>query len=245
MPVNADNLYSLIQAAWRRALNLSKGIDPDGGPPKRSKEWWVHSQRAKKWVESLGKEFKKEYNDPENARVFWDGNTENKGDFCLQEMLFDVAVCEISTVESVTLEKPLPFFTRCHWQIESELNQGNSRAIVIDMSKLVMGSSENKLFVASHKLKGDSTDSEWESGILEMCKKIAQCCDGKLFFCFIAHPKDWDNESVPAPSIYRWINGNWVQQLLCGIRVDSFLGHTLKGALHSDPSSGTSPAQQQ
>ena len=208
MPVNAENLNRLIQAAWRGALSSSKGIDPDRRPPKLTKDGWIHSQRAKKWVESLGKEFKKEYNDPENARVFWDGNTENEGDFNLQEMLFDLSVCEISTVESVTHEKPLPFVARCHWQIESELNQGNSRAIVIDMSKLVMGSSENMLFVASHKgtiHKGKT----WETRVLEMCKKIAKCCDGRLFFCFIAHPKDWVKKSAPLPSIYQWTKDDW------------------------------------
>ena len=110
----------------------------------------------------------------------------------------------------MTHEKPLPFVARCLWKIESELDQKDSGEIVLDMSKLIMGSSKNKLFVASHKetiRKGKA----WETRVLEMCKKIAQCCDGRLFFCFIAHPKDWDNESVPAPSVYRWIDGNWVQ----------------------------------
>ena len=70
-----------------------------------------------------------------------------------------------------------------------------------------MGLSEYKLFVASHKRRTRKGET-WETDVIEMCKKIAKCCDGKLFFCFIAHPKDWDKEPVP-PSIYQWISGDW------------------------------------
>lgn len=73
-----------------------------------------------------------------------------------------------------------------------------------------MGSSKNKLFVASHKLKGKEdklADSKWESGILNMCSKIAERCNGNLFFCFIAHPKDWCETSVPQPSVHEWTGG--------------------------------------
>ena len=195
MAVSAGNLNELIQNAWESALESSKGIQLDGGSPKRSKEWWLHSQRVKKWVESLGKGFEEEYNDLENAGVFWSPSP--------REMLFDLAVCKISTVESVTLEKLLCFVAGCHWQIESELNNKNSRAIVTDLSKLVMGLSENKLFVASHK----STGKEWESSVLTMCSEIAKCCDGKLFFCFIAHPEEWGK--IPHFRL-RYTNGSMV-----------------------------------
>ena len=123
----------------------------------------------------------------------------------MQEMLFDLAVCKTSTVNSYPKKVQLPFIAESYWLIESEFEQGNSREIIIDMSKLVMGSSKNKLFVASHKL----TDPKWESGILKMCSDIAKPCTGNLFFCFIAHPKDWHNESAPVPSVHQWINDNW------------------------------------
>lgn len=231
MPVNAENLNSLIQEAWEDALKLSQNADFS----ECSRKGDIHKELSNIWIDSLGKQFRKHYKS-ENDRVFWRGNP--------QEILFDLSVCEISTVESVTHEKPLPFVVRCHWQIESEFDQKDSGEIVLDMSKLVMGLGENKLFVASYKgtiHKGKT----WETRVLEMCKKTAKCCDGKLFFCFIAHPKDWEEKSLPSPSIYRWINGGWEEQLPCGIRVDSPLGHALKGALHSNPSSGTSPARQQ
>lgn len=205
MTVNAENLNSLLQGAWEDALELSQDIDLC----ERS-EGWINRQRSKEWMNSLGKRFQSRY-DSNNDRVFWRGNPDNERDFHLQEMLFDLAVCKTSTVDSYTKKAELPFITGAHWLIESEFEQGNSREIVIDMSKLVMGSSENKLFVASHKL----TDPKWESGILEMCSNIAKhCagnkhCAGKLFFCFIAHPKDWHNESAPAPSVHQWTDDGW------------------------------------
>ena len=62
--------------------------------------------------------------------------------------------------------KPLQFIAQCHWQIESEFSRGNTRDIVIDMSKLVMGSAENKLFIAAHR-------GVREKDILEQCSQIA------------------------------------------------------------------------
>lgn len=201
MAVNAENLNSLIQEAWEDALSHSK-ISARIRNSEMIK--MVNSQRSKDWMNSLGKRFQIRY-DPKKDRVFWRGNPENESDFDLQEMLFDLAVCQTCTVPSYKKRHPLPFISKLHWLIESEFAQNDSREIVKDMSKLVMGSSENKLFVASHKL----TDSEWEDGILKMCGPIAEHCQGRLFFCFIAHPKDWYKESEPAPSVHQWTDGHW------------------------------------
>lgn len=195
MSVNAKNLRELIQAAWNDALGLSQDIDSS----KWSEKGDIHKARSQIWIASLGKQFRNYYTS-EGEEVCWSGNP--------RERLFDLAVCEILTVESVTHEKPLPFVARCHWQIESEFHQEDSGQIVDDMSKLVMGLSENKLFVASHK-STTRRGKTWEIRVLEMCEKIAKCCDGNLFFCFIAHPQDWGNESVPSPSVYKWTDGKW------------------------------------
>ena len=217
MPVNAENLKGLISEAWSEALKSSQDIDLC-----EQSQRWINRERSKKWMSSLGKQFRSQYDLPGKDRVFWIGNPENKCDFGLQEMLFDLAVCQISTVNSYR-KKQLHFITKCHWLIESEFNQKNSREIVKDMSKLVMGSSENKLFVASHK----PTDPEWGNGILNMCSKIAKHCDGKLFFCFIAHPEDWGEQPTPPPSVHEWIDGDWKPSSLYDIPAGGFLRQTL------------------
>lgn len=218
MSVNAGNLQELIQAAWREALNSSQdiGVESDQGK--------INSERSKKWMNSLGRQFESQY-DSKDDRVLWIGNRDNKGDFGMQEMLFDMVVCRISRVNSLRNRTPLHFVAKCYWQIESEFNRDNSTEIVKDMRKLVLGSSKNKMFVASHK----STGQEWENRVLTMCSKIAKCCDGKLFFCFIAHPEDWSKKSAPSPSIYQWINGAW-KRLRSGT---PFLDQALKDALEN------------
>lgn len=198
MPVNETNLDELIHAAWNDALNSSRNIDVE------SDQGTINDERSQAWMNSLGEQFESQYS-AKDDRVFWKGNEDNKGDFGLEEMLFDMVVCRTSRANSLRNRKQIPFVAKCYWQVESEFNRDDSTEIVKDMSKLVLGSSENKLFVASHKPK----DHEWEKRVLKMCSEIAKCCDGKLFFCFFAHPEDWGKESELSPSIYQWIDGEW------------------------------------
>ena len=120
----------------------------------------------------------------------------------MNEYLFDLAVCSVSATKSLQTEaKELPFIARCHRQIEFEFSRSNTRHIVRDMSKLVMGSAENKLFVASHW-------GEREAAVLEQCSEIARCCTGRVYFCFVSHPQDWGDKPV-LPALHEWIMGGW------------------------------------
>ena len=106
----------------------------------------------------------------------------------MNELLFDLAVCSVPETESLQRKaNPLQFIARCHWQIESEFNRRNTRDIVVDMSKLVLGSAENKLFIAAHR-------GVREHDILEQCSQIAGCCGGRVYFGFVSHPDDWGKE---------------------------------------------------
>ena len=117
-------------------------------------------------------------------------------------MLFDIAVCSVSTTPSRQRKaQDLEFIAQCHWQIESEFNRTNTREIIVDMSKLVMGSAENKLFVAAHRSRED---------ILEQCSEIAGRCTGRVYFCFVSHPDDWANDAPP-PALHEWVAGGWAK----------------------------------
>ena len=89
-----------------------------------------------------------------------------------------------------------------HWQIESEFAQ-NTREILVDMSKLVLGSAENKLMVASHRPAADT-----ERDILAQCSDIASRCGSNVYFCFVSHPEEWKRDPE-APSLYEWTAGDW------------------------------------
>ncbi len=113
-------------------------------------------------------------------------------------------VCNVSTVESLRRQSNrLDFIDQCHWQIESEFNHSNSREVIVDMSKLVVGLAENKLFIAAHR------DSETgEPGLLKLCAGIARRCSGNVYFAFVAHPDDWESDP-PDPVVYEWLAGYW------------------------------------
>lgn len=196
MPVHRRNLLGIIECAWNHAR---RETDDSSDVGKRNRK------RSSQWVCALAEAFQSEYRDPGVHRVFWVGNRENRKQFGINELLFDVMVCSVSTVESLQRHSNrLDFIDQCHWQVESEFNRSNSRAVIVDMSKLVVGSAENKLFISAHR------DSETgEHDLLKLCAGIARRCTGKLFFAFVAHPDDWDDDPPEPPVLYEWLAGYW------------------------------------
>ena len=170
MPVHRSNLSEVINQAWKYAI--------------RTPEKLTNRERSRKWVCELATKFQSEYHNEKIHRVFWQGNTGNREQFAINEFLFDVMVCSVSQVESLQRRSnPLDIIDQCHWRVESEFNRENSRAVIVDMSKLVVGSAENKLFIASHC-------SSRERNLLNLCARIARRCSGNVFFAFVAHPAD-------------------------------------------------------
>ena len=168
MPVHRSNLLEVVNRAWQRAI--------------RTPENNTNRQRSQKWVSALAEEFQSEYHDEEIHRVFWQRNKRNREQFGINEFLFDVMVCSVSQLESLQRRSnPLDFIDQCHWQVESEFNRENSRAVIVDMSKLVVGSAENKLFIASHR-------SSRERDLLNLCARIARRCSGNVFFRICGTP---------------------------------------------------------
>ena len=206
--VHRENLVQIINDAWKRA---SDGVEDEADKQKQN------ACRSKKWVDELAKGFRAAY-DRANTdttrespyRVFWRKSGDNSEHFRRNEFLFDVMVCSVSIVESLQRKSNcLEFIYRCHWQVESELNRKDSREVVIDMCKLVLGSAENKLFVAAHR----KTKNKELRGI---CGSIASQCEGKVYLAFVAHPDDWakaqdDGGNQPKdPKVYEWLAGDWV-----------------------------------
>lgn len=190
------DLYELILRAWSNTLeNRTEARGTAEGGRGR-----VNHEASGVWLDCLGKEFQGYYRD-KDQRVFWKGNNGNRGQFGLNELLFDISVCRIEEVPSIRKGTQLPFVSDCHWQVESELNDSNSREITKDFSKLVMGQSENKLFISSYQ--GDA-----QLEVRRMCSPMARRCTGKLHLCFIDHPRNW--EGMPeAPVLFRWKEEDW------------------------------------
>lgn len=197
MPVHRGNIAGVILGAWRHALDLNgRG---ESRPDKRGR----NKERSALWVDSLARRLYEHY-EGDRYRLFWRGNDKNQEQFGKNEMLFDIAVCSVSTTKSRQHHaQDLEFIAQCHWQVESEFSRANTRDIVVDMSKLVMGSAENKLFVAAHRSRANA-----EAGVLEQCSEIAGRCTGRVYFCFVSHPDDWADQAAP-PALYEWVAGGW------------------------------------
>ena len=197
LPVHHANIAQIVLDAWNDAR-----CDEVEGEHKRDR----NRNRSAKWIDCLARRFQEHYQGG-RYRLFWSYNSENQKQFGRNEMLFDIAVSGVSVTRSRQRQaQNLEFIAQCHWQVESEFSRTNTRDIVIDMSKLVMGSAENKLFVASHRSREEAEDE-----ILNQCSEIAGRCIGRVYFCFVSHPDDWKTDRESLPALHEWVAGGWAE----------------------------------
>lgn len=146
-----------------------------------------HSLRSKDWIECLAEEFRKELSSSE-FRVFSAGHSGNRKEFKLNEFLFDISVVKIKTIPSASGKKNLTYVAGMEWAIESEFQKSDSRASIIDFSKLIISSANKKLLILpdSHNLK------KW--ALSTLCNAIEDT-QGNYFLAFVPHPADWNQKS--------------------------------------------------
>lgn len=187
MPITGDSLPTAVGSAWREA---------------RQQMTADNRGRSATWVSALGRQFQVGYPRHHGYRVFWRANRSNRCAFGLNEFLFDVTVCSVCEVPS--LQRPptqLEYVSHCHWLVESEFTT-NTREILVDLSKLVVGAADNKLLVASHR------SPEVERALRSRCEAVAHRSGGRMFLLFIAHPSQWPDADRP-PDLYELANGGW------------------------------------
>src|SRR4051812_11217023 len=99
----------------------------------------MHRKRSCAWVEGLADVLRKtlERADGE-VRVFSKEYRDNRADFGVNEMLYDICVCETATCPTFSGRRPLRYITSALWLIESEFAK-DSAAAVKDFNKLVLG----------------------------------------------------------------------------------------------------------
>ena len=203
--MSPNELQQLVATAWDETLAKVMSTPSLMGESSRLR----NLRRAGVWIDNLALEFSARYSSS-NFHVFWRGN--NHGNpICgkLKELLFDIAVCELLSTRSLQAQpKSLEFVSSAHWLVESEFAKSNTREIILDMSKLVIGAARNKLFVAAHR------PEDTEQKLLDRLSPIAQCCDSPLFLAFVSHPDDWFGESEIEPVVYQWSDSSSGWQLL-------------------------------
>jgi len=161
----------------------------------------IHRNRSQNFVDVLALGFQR-YDRSRNPKVhvFWSRNLAHRSDFNRKEFLYDITVCEVDKTRSATRRALLSYVTETYWIVESEFER-NSRAAIIDMSKLVLGQSENALFI------GPSVGPK--EGFLEMLASVAKGCAGQTHLAVIDHPSKWKT-GPRNPELYLWSRDEWL-----------------------------------
>jgi len=160
----------------------------------------LHNERSRKWIAALHQQFVKQYSSETDVRVFSKGNKDNWHEFLLNELLFDISVCQVATVPSAKHHKELTYIKKALWQVESEFAR-NSRETMKDFSKLVTGSADNKLFVGSHVSD--------DKAFMDVLLPAAAVCSGTVYLALLPHPSTWDSIAKEKPFTWKFVNGLW------------------------------------
>lgn len=164
----------------RTALELAATM-PDGGEdaPQRLR------RRARNFVQALAMAFRHAPDTVANRRVLSKHSNAHRAEFGLNELLYDILVCEVAQTVSPRNAKALPFLSRVHWQIECEFAK-NAREAIYDFNKLVLGCAPYKLFI------GPQTYDD--AKFLDALLPSALSCTGTVFAALVTHPSQWGEE---------------------------------------------------
>ena len=186
MVFTEQDVKQLLQEALKQAQS-----EPDVGKTTQK----INQNRSLSWVKALAEQFKKRYEGDPEIRVLTKSDYSNRKDFGLNELLHDILVCRVGEVESSLHKKNLCFIKEVLWQVESEFAH-NTKSSLIDFNKLVLGSAENKLFIASQVKSGT------ENSFLKVLQPAAGYCTGDIYVGMVPHPANWvDTENV----VHLWV----------------------------------------
>jgi hypothetical protein len=182
-------ISKLIQTSFINALERGKDFS--------------NSKRSKLWVECLAQSFRN-IDWKSDITVFSRDYNGNRGEFRLNELLFDITVAEVKIIKSVK-GSDITTVTGVKWLVESEFKKTDSRDIIIDFSKLMIGDSENKLLVIS----AGSSLTQWS---LETIPNLIRKSSSNFYLAFIPHPDDWYSENCPKIEVcrYRDTDKDWL-----------------------------------
>jgi hypothetical protein len=179
-----QELYNFIQSAINIA-SATEDVDAQLSV--------VHSTRSSNFVTALANCFEAHYKDERNIRVLSRKRKSDRKEFSVNELLFDITVCKIEKTPARSIGYELTVITGALWEIESELEDGDYREALTDFNKLVLGNSENKLFIGSSR-----RDNQF---LLKLLARSAAYCQGNVYTALVSHPRAW---RITKPAIELW-----------------------------------------
>jgi len=162
----------------------------------------VHRDRSRRFVEAMGK-IARDNAESDSERVLTKHYAENRQEFGLNELLFDVLYCDTATTPAAEAGVMLRYITRGKWAVESEFSR-DSREALFDFNKLILADTEAKLFVGS-------LTSNWKD-FLRPFAAAARHVKGQLFLALIPHPSEWKSKENQDLKIFRWSDGDWREE---------------------------------
>lgn len=157
-------------------------------PPESSDKRILHAARSRDFVAALGDQLGALHAEEPDVRVFTKHDERNRGEFGMNELLYDVTVCRTASVDSTAQGKRLHYVQAPIWHVESELAK-DSRQALFDFNKLVLGAAPLNLFVGPIVHDVES--------FLDVLRTPASCCQGRVFAALIPHPREWDQVRQP------------------------------------------------
>lgn len=191
-------LHQLIEDALRAAQDKAG----DQLNARRSADW------VRELAAGLGSHCRNSKPDIPIA-VFCRGDSENRPNFRINELLFDVLVAEVKIISSASKGKDLRALSKILWLVESELKRSDSRDVLIDLNKLIVGKAENKLLVIS----SDTRLVEWT---LKAMRLLLDWRESNVFLAIIPHPNEWGAPSCPCSEVYQLSGDAWLTLPLSG-----------------------------
>ena len=160
----------------------------------------LHRKRSQEWVKVLARNFRKCYSNQDNkVKVFSKDFREHRTEFKVNELLYDIAVCRTGETPSAQKGTRLTYIQEALWIVESEMARDSHEAI-IEFSKLVIGSAQNKLFI------GPKVNNQGNFNNV-LLAPAGHCC-GSVCLAIIPHPEDWDKRD-DEPEVFIFSGGSW------------------------------------
>jgi hypothetical protein len=142
----------------------------------------------------------------EGVVVFSKSEKENRRAFGLNEMLYDICVCEVATCDAYRAKRKLSYIKRALWLVESEFAR-NSAEAVKDFNKLVIGRAANKLFVAP-RLAAPANEQRYLAVLLPVALSAAGDAGENVYVAFVPHPSRWEGGSMDV-ALWRLLGDGW------------------------------------
>lgn len=180
----------VLQESLKRAA-----ANPDEGKDCQA----INRNRSKNFVEELASSLRDKFETRPTVRVFSRDCDKHRSDFGLNELLYDVLVCDTKKIQSATDRAQLTHVTEGLWAIESEMAR-DTRKAVYDFNKLVLAASKYLLFVGPQIAD--------ERSFLARLLQPAGFCHGTVFVALIPHPAVWNSPPLTV-QLWKLVGEHW------------------------------------